>query len=386
VAAWMSSTSSWSRSKARDVMQRCSRGKCAEAGMVKRSGVGMFSTSSSSSSSSSAGRAIRSSSIDVTDSRHLKRGMYQCRKQPAVRVRAASSSPADVVVEEKKKDNGTPIQRYVASNRFAINPAAAAKFESRWATRKSRLAVLDGFRFFTLMRLVDDPLKTADNPSAAELAAYNYVSFTIWSNKANFNSWRTGEAFKEAHGGGTIFGFMDMLVNSIGVLKGPPKPVFYNGLLPTARTPKVDGDRVVDGGWRVVEANGKDKIDAEVFGGVISFQLNAGREDAYETFWSRAMNDESTCKSAESFVCSLLMRRDNKVKMHGSEDASKLPPGTGYSVFAFFEDKSDVDAWKADTLSRVLDFGKDCENAFHSAPATATYEGVLVLENPDLGA
>ena len=214
------------------------------------------------------------------------------------------------------------------------------------------------------------------------------MSFTIWSNKANFNSWRTGEAFKEAHGGGTIFGFVDMLVNSIGVLKGPPKPVFYNGLLPEARKPKDSGDRKVEGGWRVVEANGKDKIDAEVFGGVVSFQLKSGSEDAYEKSWAESKKDTAEKEdSSSSFVCSVLMRRDNKVKMHGSEDPSKLPPGTAYSVFAFFENKSDVDAWKAKTLDSVLDFGKGFgSDFFQMSPATATYEGVLVLENPELGA
>ena len=31
---------------------------------------------------------------------------------------------------------------------------------------------------------------------------FNYSSFTVWNDKANFDAWRKGEAFKEAHGGG----------------------------------------------------------------------------------------------------------------------------------------------------------------------------------------
>ena len=67
-------------------------------------------------------------------------------------------------------------RRYVASNRFEIVPRSAAKFEARWATRKSRLAVLDGFRYFSLLRLT-----SAEGDG--EMAKFNYVSFTIWSDK-----------------------------------------------------------------------------------------------------------------------------------------------------------------------------------------------------------
>ena len=45
-------------------------------------------------------------------------------------------------------------ERYIATNRFKVKPSAGAKFEQRWATRKSRLAELDGFRYFHLMRRV----------------------------------------------------------------------------------------------------------------------------------------------------------------------------------------------------------------------------------------
>jgi hypothetical protein len=44
--------------------------------------------------------------------------------------------------------------RYVATNRFAVRQNKAAKFEKRWATRKSRLATLQGFKYFHLMRRV----------------------------------------------------------------------------------------------------------------------------------------------------------------------------------------------------------------------------------------
>ena len=46
-------------------------------------------------------------------------------------------------------------ERYVASNRFRLQAGKGPTFEKRWAERKSRLANLDGFRFFTLMRRVE---------------------------------------------------------------------------------------------------------------------------------------------------------------------------------------------------------------------------------------
>jgi len=55
-----------------------------------------------------------------------------------------------------------------------------------------RLSQLDGFRFFTLLKRVEAYGVKYDSDDG------NYVSFTIWEEKANFDSWRTGEAFKEA--------------------------------------------------------------------------------------------------------------------------------------------------------------------------------------------
>ena len=37
---------------------------------------------------------------------------------------------------------------------FTVRPGREAKFEKRWADRSSRLASLDGFKYFHLMRRV----------------------------------------------------------------------------------------------------------------------------------------------------------------------------------------------------------------------------------------
>ena len=122
----------------------------------------------------------------------------------------------------------------VASNRFKTRGGkAAAKFEARWANRKSRLAELEGFRYFSLFREV--PVEDVVGPRGAAAMGgdppqYNYMSFTIWNEKKDFNAWRKGDAFKEAHGGTSIGAFLKAMVSSLKVLKGPPSPIFFDGL------------------------------------------------------------------------------------------------------------------------------------------------------------
>jgi heme-degrading monooxygenase HmoA len=85
--------------------------------------------------------------------------------------------------------------RYIATNRFAVRKDQQAKFEKRWATRKSRVASLPGFRYFHLMRRVtlnDDGSCSYDGGETEEEAQENYVSFTIWDKKSDFSAWRKG--------------------------------------------------------------------------------------------------------------------------------------------------------------------------------------------------
>jgi heme-degrading monooxygenase HmoA len=125
----------------------------------------------------------------------------------------STASETDAATTEKgllKRD------RYVATNRFAVRQGKEAKFEQRWATRKSRLAELEGFKYFHLMRRVKIPegdnvsssLPTYDGGDDKESRQGNYVSFTIWQKKSDFSAWRKGDAFKEAHGGTSIGAFL----------------------------------------------------------------------------------------------------------------------------------------------------------------------------------
>jgi hypothetical protein len=100
-----------------------------------------FARSASSSSYGTATTRLRSSTADQ-------------------RTATTASSAAAIVVAatENGETAGKRLlarDRYVATNRFAVRPGRGAKFEKRWADRKSRLASLDGFRYFHLMRRVD---------------------------------------------------------------------------------------------------------------------------------------------------------------------------------------------------------------------------------------
>ena len=104
----------------------------------------------------------------------------------------------DEALKERSLEKGQlSRQRYVATNRFRVRKGQRARFEKRWATRKSRLATLDGFRFFTLLKRV---ATEGFDKDASDYENGNYVSFTIWQGKDDFDAWRTGDAFKEAHG------------------------------------------------------------------------------------------------------------------------------------------------------------------------------------------
>jgi heme-degrading monooxygenase HmoA len=123
--------------------------------------------------------------------------------------------------------------RYIATNRFAVRTGKEAKFEQRWATRKSRLAELEGFKYFHLMRRVtllppeskddssnmqDQKTVVYDGGDSKASKQGNYVSFTIWQRKSDFSAWRKGDAFKEAHGGTSIGAFLSTSKHEIAIL------------------------------------------------------------------------------------------------------------------------------------------------------------------------
>ena len=251
--------------------------------------------------------------------------------------------------------------RYVASNRFRVQEGKGAAFEKRWAERPSRLAKLDGFRYFTLMRRVEAPEETGVAYAADEP---NYVSFTIWDDKDGFDAWRKGDAFKEAHGGGTIFGFMSMLVSSLRILKGGPKPAFYDGLLPLSSAPTEKSLKwQAEDGWRKIPADGKNPIDADVFVAMNRFKVLPGKEAAFEKQWAER---ESELQQMPGFTTFLMLRRD----------AVSPDDGYNYSTYTAWEDRASFDNWRK---TKKHNTARDGEPMFEGRPSPVFYEGVLAL-------
>lgn len=193
-------------------------------------------------------------------------------------------------------------ERYIAMNRFQVRDGADPQFEQRWAQRKSSLLELEGFRWFSLLRRVPP---AGEEPDYEYPDDYSYVSFTIWETKKNFNSWRKGPAFKEAHGGGDIFSFVGMVVNGFMTSKGPPKPAFWRGML-VEKTAE-EKPRLLGGPGGRPDADGEKVLDAEVFVSMNRFTVAAGREQEFEARWA---NRESKLNGLPGFRFFQLMRRD----------------------------------------------------------------------------
>ena len=76
-----------------------------------------------------------------------------------------------------------------------------------------------------------------------------------------------------------------MLISSLLVLKGGPKPAFYDGLLPVVKPPRKTRLKAV-GGWRDVPADGVNPLDTDVFVAMNRFKVLEGKEEAFENRWA----------------------------------------------------------------------------------------------------
>ena len=72
-------------------------------------------------------------------------------------------------------------------------------FEKRWADRESKLKECDGFVAFSMMRR-DTGGKGHGVVPFDENSEPTYTSVTIWKDRASFDAWRKGTAFKKVHG------------------------------------------------------------------------------------------------------------------------------------------------------------------------------------------
>lgn len=282
--------------------------------------------------------------------------------------------------------------RYVATNRFTVRPGREAKFEKRWADRSSRLASLDGFKYFHLMRRValEDKVNSGNDPLGNSDPFGNYVSFTIWQEKKHFNAWRAGDAFKEAHGGTSLFAFVTTMVSSAMVLKGAPKPAFYDGLLQQSVSPESVPETV--DGWRDVDADGVSILPAECFVACNQFFVPFENSYAFEQRWK---NRTSKLKECDGFVSFSLMRRDVKAKGHGISPMGEEEPT--YMSCTIWKDRESFDGWKSGAAFKEAhgsgpseekkDGGDEKKQPpaplWSRPPVPVFYEGTLVISSPE---
>jgi heme-degrading monooxygenase HmoA len=278
-------------------------------------------------------------------------------------------------------------ERYVATNRFRVRAGKTATFEKRWATRKSRLATLDGFRFFTLLKRV---ATVGFDKEAPDYEEGNYVSFTIWQDKPSFDAWRTGDAFKEAHGGGkfNLSGFVGLLTTALFIIKGSPKPAFYDGLLSTtdgylAHSPLLSAaNENAEGGWRKVMADGINEIRPEVFVTQDLYSVKEGMKGQFEQSFSTKLKSHKI-----DFPDMTFAERESQGKGDSSNgdngmlsftllrrDADKADDGVTHAVWRLWTNQAAYDAWK--TSFHSPPFLTELTSA---PPKTALYEGKLTL-------
>jgi len=209
----------------------------------------------------------------------------------------------------------------------------------------------------------------------------NYISTTVWETEEDFMEWKTGDAFKEAHGGGTIMGVASMLIGSFQNTKGKPKLASWQGLLPEtlAGSPPEDGE-----GWRRIVADGETTIPSDCFVAMNRFSVAKGMEDAFETKFA---NRESVLKEYDGFQGFLLLRRDEPRSRGGGGD-----PDDGYthSTFSVWKDQECFQAWREDSSKKKKSEsdkqegnGPPITSIYKKPPVPAFYEGILSLESAE---
>jgi heme-degrading monooxygenase HmoA len=125
-----------------------------------------------------------------------------------------------------------PAECFVACNQFFVPVDNALAFESRWKDRTTKLKECDGFISFDLLRRDVQAKGHGIVPMGDEEPSY--MTCTIWKDRAAFDGWKTGTAFKEAHGqssGEDKEKEQPQKPPGPPLWSKPPVPVFYEGTL-----------------------------------------------------------------------------------------------------------------------------------------------------------
>lgn len=95
---------------------------------------------------------------------------------------------------------------FIAMNNFRVVSGREEDFERQWRDRESYLGDVAGFQEFALLK--------GDQPG-------EYVSHTVWQDRAAFDAWTKSPAFIAAHRQGSVG----------GVLQGHPEARMYEAVL-----------------------------------------------------------------------------------------------------------------------------------------------------------
>jgi heme-degrading monooxygenase HmoA len=233
-------------------------------------------------------------------------------------------------------------------------------------------------------------------PALSLFPQINYLSCTVWKEFSNFEAWRKGDAFKEAHGGGTVGGVASMLLATAMNTKGKPVPAYWGGLLPVSSgpgAPPSDGE-----GWRSVVADGETMLDKEVFLAMNRFSVKEGSEGTFE---QRFANRDSILTEFDGFKGFLLLRRDGGKR---PRDGDVADDGYTHSTWSVWKDRASFEAWRASekkpSKPDAADASSDASsssssssssappgppagrpNIFTKPPVASFYEGILTLES-----
>jgi len=78
---------------------------------------------------------------------------------------------------------------YIAMNRFKVQLGSEEAFEAIWKNRDSKLAEMNGFQQFLLLR---GPVNEAEGFTL-------FASHTVWASHEDFIAWTKSENFRSSH-------------------------------------------------------------------------------------------------------------------------------------------------------------------------------------------
>ena len=161
------------------------------------------------------------------------------------------------------------------------------------------------------------------------------------------------------------------MIGSAFVLRGPPRPAFYDGLALTASAKPLEAPTTVDG-WRQVDADGINTLPTECFVSMEKFYIFSDMQAEFE---KACIEQESKLGDVDGFVAFSLLRRDGQAKGHGVAEIGPNEPN--YVGATIFKDRASHDKWSAGQAAAALGAPK----MWNKAPEKVFYEGTLVISS-----